>query len=82
MSLPVASRPALFMLSTARPADGSRPLVCPPLVNHPEASGAAPRHWPQGPPHSRVSRPFLTAEDHEPSSYAPSKMLPTRRIQD
>jgi hypothetical protein len=82
MSIPVTSRPALFMLIAARPTDGSRPLVCPPLVNDPEAAGTAPRHWPQCLPNSRVSRPFLTAEDHDPASYAPSKMLPTRRIQD
>jgi hypothetical protein len=82
MSAPIASQPALFMLIATRPADGSRPLVCPPLVNHLQANGAAPRHSPQCPPNSQVSRPFRTAEDHGASSYAPSKMLPTRFIQD
>jgi hypothetical protein len=82
MSAPVASRHALFLLVTTRPADGSRPLVCPSLVNRPEASGATPPHWPQCPPNSRGSRPFLTAEDCRPSSNAPSKMLPRRLRQD
>jgi hypothetical protein len=82
MSTPIASRPALFRLIATRPADGSRPLVCPSLMNHPGASGAAPRHWPQCPPNSRVPRQFLTAEDHGPLSTASSKILPTGFIQD
>jgi hypothetical protein len=82
MSAPVASRPALFLLGATRPADGARPLVCPSLVNRHEASGAAPPHWPQCPPNSRGSKPFLTAEDWGPSSNALSKMLLMRVRQD
>jgi hypothetical protein len=78
MSAPVASRPARFWLVATRPADGSRPLVGPSRVNRPEASGAAPPPWPQCPPHSRGSRPVLTAADGGPSSNAPSKRLPLR----
>lgn len=82
MSAPVASRQALFWLVATRSAEGSRLRVCPSLVNRPEASGAAPPPWPQCPPNSRGSRPFLTAEDCGPSSNAPSKMLPMRVRQD
>jgi hypothetical protein len=78
MSAPVASQHIPFILVTTRPADGSTLLVCPSLVNHPEASGAASPHWPQCPPNSRVSRSFLTAEDQGLSSRSPSKMFPTR----
>jgi hypothetical protein len=76
MRAPVASRQALFWLVTTCPANGLRPLVCPSLGNHPETSGATPPYWPQSPPNSRGSRPFLAAEDRDPSSTAPSKMLP------
>src|SRR5262249_58528217 len=75
MSAAVASRQALFLLVATRPADGFRPLVCPSLGNRPETSVATPPHWPQSPPNSRGSRPFLTAEDDGPSSTAPAKML-------
>jgi hypothetical protein len=78
MSAPMTSRPAPFRLVATRPSDGPRPLGRPSLVDRPEASGAAPPHWLQCPPNSRVSRPFLPAEDHGASSHAPSKMLPTR----
>jgi hypothetical protein len=42
------------------------------------AQRSSPPHGPQDPPHSRVSRPSLTAADHGPASHAPSQMLPTR----
>jgi hypothetical protein len=82
MSAPVASQQALFWLVATRPGDGLRPLVCPPLGNRPEPSRATPPHWPQPPPNSRSSRPFLPAEDCGPSSNAPSKMLPKGLRQD
>jgi hypothetical protein len=82
MSIPVASRQALFWLAATRPANGFRPLVCPSLGNRPETSGATPPRWPQSPPHSRDSRPFLTAEACGLSSNAPSKMLPRGLRQD
>jgi hypothetical protein len=78
MSAPVASQHARFILVTTPPAEGSTLLVCPSLVNCPQASGAAPPHWPQCPPNSPVSRSFLTAEDQGLSSHALSKMFPTR----